>query len=107
MQVPASVQFVADRLKAELFAMDGEKPTVTSHVRPHKDAGQGWVIETTIDGTRGMLPLQATVQRCGWGSLTWDLERNEIIITGQIDATPVSILIARKSESPARRFSKN
>lgn len=108
MKVPDAVTFVADRLEIELCCPDGGKPTVTRDIRPHSDPSKGWIVDISISGKQtGMLAIQATMQRLGYGSVAWDLERNAVVITGKAGDTPVGVFITRTAESYARRFSSN
>lgn len=103
MNVPTSVTFVAERLNKELFCMEGERPQVVTNIRPHADPKQGWVVEISLKTPHnGMLPLFPTIQRLGYGSASWDLERNAIIITGVVNDIGVSVFITRETDLRVR-----
>jgi len=96
MKVPEAVIFVADRLEIELCCEDGQKPTITRDIRRHSDPTKGWIVDISLAGNfSGMLPIMPTAQRLGYGSVTWDLERNAVIITGRVADTQVGIFITR------------
>ncbi len=98
MNVPEPVTFVINRLENELCCQDGNKPTITKNIRQHSSPGKGWIAEVKISGNHtGMLSLMPTAQRLNYGSISWDLERNAIIITGKINDIEVSIFIVRKT----------
>ncbi len=103
MMVPESVTFLVERLSTELCDMEGERPHVVTHIRHHSDPTQGWVVEVNIEPPHAaMLPLLPTVQRLGYGSAAWDLDRNAIIITGVVNNIPVSFFITRVTEATVR-----
>lgn len=103
MMVPESVTFLVERLKTELCYMEGERPHVVTDIRRHSDPTQGWVVEVNIEPPHAaMLPLLPTVQRLGYGSMAWDLERNAVIISGVVNNIPISLFITRVTDFTVR-----
>lgn len=104
MNVPTSVTFIAERLQKEMFCSEAVRPDMKTDIRRHSDPKQGWIVEITLkpphDGK--MLPLLPTVRRLGGGSVSWDLERNAIIITGIVNDIIVSVFISREVERTVR-----
>jgi len=102
MNVPASVTFVAERIKKDLCCPDGEYPQIETNIHLHTDTdpSKGWMIEMTLrQAHAGMLPLSGTIYRLGANcSVAWDMEINALIISGVINKIPVCVFIIRVPE---------
>lgn len=104
MKVPSAITSVIDRLEIELSQ---DKSNINKTIRPHSDPSKGWIVEINLSNHTEILPLMPTAQRLGYGSISWDLERNAIIITGKIDNIQVGIFINRTSKPNFTKIHRN